>query len=308
MPQKRSKRTSQPTPPRPRAKAPKVEAAAHRGAEEEPAGDVLPVVGIGASAGGLEALEQFLRHVPDAAGWPACSSSTSIRRDKGMMVELLQRATPHARSCRSRIARGSSPNHVYVIPPNKDMSILHGVLHLLRRGHATRAEPADRLLLPLARRGPAGARHRGRSCPGWAPTARSGCGRSRSRRARRSSSRSTSAKFDGMPRSAIDAGLADVVAPRRRAARRRSSPTSSTRRAAPTPARPSRSKDPERPREDLPHPPRARPATTSRSTSAAPSTGGSSGGWGSTRSTGSRTTSGSCARTRRRSSCSSRSC
>ena len=49
---------------------------------------------------------------------------------KGMMVELLQRATPMpVVQVKDRLR--VEPDRVYVIPPNKDLSILHGVLHLL---------------------------------------------------------------------------------------------------------------------------------------------------------------------------------
>ena len=53
----------------------------------------FPIVGIGASAGGLEALEQFLRHVPPAR----CLAFAIIQHlnptHKGIMPELLQRVT-----------------------------------------------------------------------------------------------------------------------------------------------------------------------------------------------------------------------
>ena len=91
----------------------------------------FPIVGIGASAGGLEALELFLKNVP-----PNCGMAFVIvqhldpTHKKGIMVELLQRTTamPVAQvTDRMKI----KPDHVYVIPPNRDLSILHGVLHLL---------------------------------------------------------------------------------------------------------------------------------------------------------------------------------
>ena len=91
----------------------------------------FPIVGIGASAGGLEALELFLKNVP-----PNCGMAFVIvqhldpTHKKGIMVELLQRTTamPVAQvTDRMKI----KPDHVYVIPPNRDFSILHGVLHLL---------------------------------------------------------------------------------------------------------------------------------------------------------------------------------
>jgi len=53
----------------------------------------IPIVGIGASAGGLEALEQFLGHVPPASGLAFVVVQHLDPTRKGLMVELLQRAT-----------------------------------------------------------------------------------------------------------------------------------------------------------------------------------------------------------------------
>src|SRR5512145_1662876 len=89
----------------------------------------FPVVGIGASAGGLEAIEQFLRHAPQPSGMAFVIVQHLDPTHKGIMHELLGRATTmdvFQVKDRMRI----KPNCVYVIPPNKDMSILHGVLHL----------------------------------------------------------------------------------------------------------------------------------------------------------------------------------
>ena len=49
---------------------------------------------------------------------------------KGLLAELLQRAT-QMKVFQVKDRTQVQPNCVYVIPPNKDMSVLHGVLHLL---------------------------------------------------------------------------------------------------------------------------------------------------------------------------------
>ena len=90
----------------------------------------FPIVGIGASAGGLEALEILLRIIPDKCGVAFVIVQHLDPTHKDMMVELLQRVTvmPVVQvSDRLKI----KPDHVYVIPPNKNMSLLHGILHLL---------------------------------------------------------------------------------------------------------------------------------------------------------------------------------
>ena len=106
-----------------RHKSTAVQAPAH------PAKPPFPIVGIGASAGGLEALEQFFRQVPEKSGMAFVVIQHLDPTHKGIMPELLQRSTGmEIFQVRDRMR--VKPNCVYVIPPNRDMSILHGVLHL----------------------------------------------------------------------------------------------------------------------------------------------------------------------------------
>src|SRR5208283_2122535 len=84
-------------------------------------GLLFPIAGIGASAGGLEALEQFLRHVPENSGVAFVIVQHLDPIHKGILPELLQRATPMKVFQVSDRMRVKS-NCVYVIPPNKDMS------------------------------------------------------------------------------------------------------------------------------------------------------------------------------------------
>ena len=95
-----------------------------------PEGVSFPVVGIGASAGGLEALEQFFGHVPAGSGMAFVVVQHLDPTRKGILTELLQRATG-MKVLQVRDRTKVQPDCVYVIPPNKDMSILHGVLHLI---------------------------------------------------------------------------------------------------------------------------------------------------------------------------------
>lgn len=75
------------------------------------------VVGIGASAGGLEALEQFLSHFPPGSALAFVIVTHLDPTRKGVMPELLQRATTmEVRQVkdRTRVRAGC----VYVIPPD----------------------------------------------------------------------------------------------------------------------------------------------------------------------------------------------
>lgn len=90
----------------------------------------FPIIGIGASAGGLEALELFLTHVPIASGMAFVIVQHLDPTHKGMMPELLQRATAMpVTQAKNRMK--IKPDCVYVIPPNKNLSILHDTLYLL---------------------------------------------------------------------------------------------------------------------------------------------------------------------------------
>jgi len=89
----------------------------------------FPIVGIGASAGGLDAFEQFLMNVPENTGMAYVIIQHLDPTQKGMLPELLQRITKmKVFQVKDRMA--VKPNCVYVIPPNASMSILKGVLHL----------------------------------------------------------------------------------------------------------------------------------------------------------------------------------
>ncbi|WNV03927.1 chemotaxis protein CheB [Candidatus Methylospira mobilis] len=110
----------------------------------------LPVVGIGASAGGLEAFEQFFRNVPADTGMAFVLVSHLDPNHASLLTEILQRSTAlPIVEANDRIA--VAPNHVYVIPPNRDMTILQGKLRLNipDESHAQRL-PIDTFLRSLA--------------------------------------------------------------------------------------------------------------------------------------------------------------
>jgi two-component system CheB/CheR fusion protein len=89
----------------------------------------FPIVGIGASAGGLEALELFFGNIPIDSGLAFVVIQHLDPNHVGIMPELLQRTT-EMKVVQTTDHLKVQPNHVYVIPPNKSMSILNGYLHL----------------------------------------------------------------------------------------------------------------------------------------------------------------------------------
>lgn len=89
----------------------------------------FPIVGIGASAGGLEAFEQFFRHVPEDANMAFVLVSHLDPNHTSLLAEILQRSTS-MQMIEAQDQVHVSLNCVYVIPPNRDMTIEGGVLHL----------------------------------------------------------------------------------------------------------------------------------------------------------------------------------
>lgn len=170
----------------------------------------FPIIGIGASAGGLEAMEEFLKHVPIDSGMAFIFVQHLDPNHKCMLCELLQRRTllPVEQVVDRVVVK---PDNVYVIPPGFDLSILHGTLHLLTPDlpHGQRL-PIDYFFRSLA------VDQKEHSVA----VILSGMGSDGTLGARSIKEQAgavfvqkpSSAKFDGMPRSAIDAGLADVVA------------------------------------------------------------------------------------------------
>jgi two-component system CheB/CheR fusion protein len=178
---------------------------------EPPGRERFPIVGIGASAGGLEALEQFLRHVPVESGMAFVIVQHLDPTHKGVMPELLQRATD-MEVIQAEDRMKVKPNCAYVIPPNKDMSILHDVLYLFEPSAPRGLRlPIDFFLRALAEDRQEGSI--GVILSGMGSDGTMGLRAIKGKGGLSLVQDPASAKFDSMPRSAIDSGLTDLVAP-----------------------------------------------------------------------------------------------
>ncbi|NTW69354.1 MAG: PAS domain S-box protein [Chlorobiaceae bacterium] len=171
----------------------------------------FPIIGLGSSAGGLEALELFIKNVPDSSGMAFVIVQHLDPTHKGIMAELLQRITPMpVQQVTDQLK--IEPDHVYLIPPNKNMTILHGVLHLLDM-----VKPRGlRLPIDFFFRSMADDLHQhsvGVILSGMGSDGTFGLRAIKEKGGAVFVQDPLSAKFDGMPRSAIDAGVADVIAP-----------------------------------------------------------------------------------------------
>jgi len=183
----------------------------HAKTPASPASVSFPIVGIGASAGGLEALELFLSHVPKKSGMAFVIIQHLDPTRKGTMPELLQRATS-MKVIQVKDRTPVRPDCVYVIPPNRDMSILHGILHLLapvtpRGPHL----PIDSFFRSLAQ--DRQEQSIGVILSGMGSDGTLGLRAIKEKAGVVLVQEPATAKFDGMPSSAVEAGLADIVAP-----------------------------------------------------------------------------------------------
>ena len=188
-------------------------------------GDGLPALaeglalegGVGRGVGNLghlrhggEALEEFLSGVPQQTGMAFVIVQHLDPTHKGIMPELLQRATAIKVSQAKDFMRVEQ-DHIYIIPPNKDMSILHGSLQLFdlpeQRGLRL---PIDFFFRSLAE--DLHEKSVGVILSGMGSDGTSGLRAIKEKGGLALVQDPSSAKFDNMPRSAIDAGLSDVVA------------------------------------------------------------------------------------------------
>ena len=170
-----------------------------------------PIVGIGASAGGLEALEQFFENTPRDNGMAFVVIQHLDPNHVGIMPELLQRITT------MKVIQASDrlkvkPNCVYVIPPNKSMSLLNGALHLFdpieTRGLRL---PIDIFFRSMAE--DLQEKSIGIILSGMGSDGSLGLKAIKEKSGIVLVQDPESAKFDSMPRSATKAVIADIIAP-----------------------------------------------------------------------------------------------
>ncbi|WP_251922625.1 chemotaxis protein CheB [Salinibacter ruber] len=176
----------------------------------EDGGQEFPVVGIGASAGGVGALRRFFRNLPDEVGMafvvvlhlsPDHESNLAeiLRRDTDMPV---QEATDEC---------ALEPGRIYVIPPQREMWMEGSALRLSARSPNHRPNTIDALFDSLAEE------HRGRAVgiilSGTGTDGTLGLRAIKARGGIAMVQEPGDAGHEEMPRSALDTGTVDLVAP-----------------------------------------------------------------------------------------------
>jgi two-component system, chemotaxis family, CheB/CheR fusion protein len=176
------------------------------GALQEYARSIFPIVGVGASAGGIEAASTLLQSLPERPGLAVVIIQHQERKRAGGLPQVFSRVTSlpvtEARDGAEVLA-----DHVYISPPFADVTISGGVLHL-GMPETRAALPIDLFLESLAE--DQGSRAIGVVLSG---TASDGTHGAKAIKAEGgiTFAQDESARFDGMPRAAIAAGSIDFV-------------------------------------------------------------------------------------------------
>jgi two-component system CheB/CheR fusion protein len=183
---------------------------AEGGAEVVRPGDSrFPIVGIGASAGGLEAYRQLLEKLPADTGMAFVLVQHLDPRHESRLTDLLGRTTPMPVL---EVTDGLSvqPNHVYVIPPNANLAIAQSVFQITPRGEERAPHlPVDFLFRSLAE--DRKARAVAVVLSGTGSDGTLGMCEIKARGGITFAQDETSARHSGMPRSAADSGCVDFV-------------------------------------------------------------------------------------------------
>ncbi|MEX0802969.1 MAG: chemotaxis protein CheB, partial [Candidatus Binatia bacterium] len=178
---------------------------------EQPASAPFPVVGVGASAGGLEAFTQLLSALPDNTGMAFVLVQHLDPKHDSSLSELLAKVTPMpvVEAVQGLAVR---PDQIYVIPPNTTLTIAQGVLQLTPRGEARGPHLAvDQFFKSLAEDRQTAAI--GVILSGTGTDGTLGLEEIKAGGGITFAQDEQSAKYAGMPQSAIRSGCVDVVLP-----------------------------------------------------------------------------------------------
>ncbi|MGE5480048.1 MAG: chemotaxis protein CheB, partial [Chloroflexota bacterium] len=167
------------------------------------------VVGIGASAGGLEALESFFKFVGGDTGLAFVVIHRLASDYKNLLIDLFAK---HARMPAIVATEGleAEPNTIYLSPPSRIMTIRDGRFRLEDDNEPLQQEfPVDEFFRALA--DDYGERAIGVILSGTGEDGAAGCRAIKGAGGVIFVQDSTSSKFDAMPRSVISAGAADFI-------------------------------------------------------------------------------------------------
>lgn len=175
--------------------------------------NLFPVVGIGASAGGLDAFKKLLKAIPEDSGMAYVLVQHLDPNHESLLTEILQKVT------RIPVLEITDdikvhPDHIYVIPSNKMMVATDGILMLAPRPVKSKTErnlPIDLFFASLAE---VHQEHAiGVVLSGTANDGTQGLKAIKEHGGITFAQDEASAEYDGMPHSAIEAGVVDFILP-----------------------------------------------------------------------------------------------
>ena len=179
--------------------------------KKKPVKNDFLVVGIGASAGGLETLEAFFHHMPPEPGIAFVIIQHLSPKHKSIMASLLKKHTEMA-VLEIKDATPLEPNCVYLNPPNKNVAVFNGVLHLMEPVKTGAINmPIDFFFRSLSEDQKEKAIVMVLS--GTASDGTLGIKAIKGEGGMVMVQDPDSAKYDGMPKSAIETGLVDFILP-----------------------------------------------------------------------------------------------
>ncbi len=175
--------------------------------------NLFPVVGIGASAGGLDAFKKLLKAIPEDSGMAYVLVQHLDPNHESMLPEILQKVTPiPVLEITDDIK--VMPDHIYVIPSNKMMLATDGILMLSPRPAKTKTErnlPIDLFFASLAE---VHQEHAiGVVLSGTASDGTQGLKAIKEQGGITFAQDEASAEYEGMPHSAAQAGVVDFILP-----------------------------------------------------------------------------------------------
>ncbi|MDB6044777.1 MAG: hypothetical protein JWM63_3328 [Gammaproteobacteria bacterium] len=167
----------------------------------------FPIVAIGASAGGLEALTELLAALPSKSGLAYIAVQHLDPDHESLLVEILTKKTPLT-VLAAQDGLAIEPDHVYVIPPNATLTVVDGHLRVVPRASGLH-HPADILFTSLAE-------ERADCAIGVVLSGGDGDGALGIQAIKQAggitfAQEPSSAKFPSMPRHAIETGCVDFV-------------------------------------------------------------------------------------------------
>jgi two-component system CheB/CheR fusion protein len=171
----------------------------------------FPIIGIGASAGGLETLDAFFTAMPQDTGLAFVIIQHLSPKHKSIMGSLLQKKTP-MNVMQIKDGTKVQPNHVYLNPPGKNVAIFNCNLHLLDfiKGSPIHM-PVDFFFRSLSE--DQAEKAIGIILSGTASDGTLGVRAIKDEGGMAMAQQPDTAKYDGMPKSAVDTGIVDFIVP-----------------------------------------------------------------------------------------------